>query len=183
MFHKFIIGVSKKKLELLDFAGGIREIVLEITLHSSLDSAGGEQKFLCEVSRLSVLSMILETVERDINITQFSSPAFSESSSFLSGAPLETSFQQNDVISSGGSTSVSADFNSLREFSANSSLQEKFHSRYENYILEDLRVSASVKKRENTGHQFSQAWVGGCSVLGFDITISLSELQVSFFVV
>lgn len=183
MFRKFIIGVSKKKLELLDFAGGIREIVLEITLHSSLDSAGGEQKFLCEVSRLSVLSMILETVERDINITQFSSPAFSESSSFLSGAPLETSFQQNDVISSVGSTSVSADFNSLREFSANSSLQEEFHSRYENYILEDLRVSASVKKRENTGHQFSQAWVGGCSVLGFDITISLSELQVSFFVV
>lgn len=177
------MALQRKKLELLDFAGGIREIVLEITLHSSLDSAGGEQKFLCEVSRLSVLSMILETVERDINITQFSSPAFSESSSFLSGAPLETSFQQNDVISSVGSTSVSADFNSLREFSANSSLQEEFHSRYENYILEDLRVSASVKKRENTGHQFSQAWVGGCSVLGFDITISLSELQVSFFVV
>lgn len=166
-----------------DFSGGIREIVLEITLHSSLDSAGGEQKFLCEVSRLSVLSKILESVERDINITQFSSPAFSESSSFLSGTPLGTSFQQSDVISSGDSTSASGDFNSLREFSANSNLQEDFHSRYKNYILEDLRVSASVKKRENTGHQFSQAWVGGCSVLGFDITISLSELQVSFFVV
>ncbi|KAG7565151.1 Vacuolar protein sorting-associated protein 13 C-terminal [Arabidopsis suecica] len=160
-----------------DEYGGIREIVLEITLHSSLDSAGGEQKFLCEVSRLSVLCKILESVERDINITQFSSPAFSESSSFLSGTPLETSFQQSDVISSGDNTSASGDFNSLREFSANSNLQEDFHSRYKNYILEDLRVSASVKKRENTGHQFSQAWVGGCSVLGFDITISLSELQ------
>ncbi|EFH54003.1 hypothetical protein ARALYDRAFT_485391 [Arabidopsis lyrata subsp. lyrata] len=160
-----------------DEYGGIREIVLEITLHSSLDSAGGEQKFLCEVSRLSVLSKILESVERDINITQFSSPAFSESSSFLSGTPLETSFQQSDVISSGDSTSASGDFNSVREFSANSNLQEDFHSRYKNYILEDLRVSASVKKRENTGHQFSQAWVGGCSVLGFDMTISLSELQ------
>ncbi|CAE6075717.1 unnamed protein product [Arabidopsis arenosa] len=160
-----------------DEYGGIREIVLEITLHSSLDSAGGEQKFLCEVSRLSVLCKILESVERDINITQFSSPAFSESSSFLSGTPLETSFQQSDVISSGDSTSASGDFNSLREFSANSNLQEDFHSRYKNYILEDLRVSASVKKRENTGHQFTQAWVGGCSVLGFDITISLSELQ------
>lgn len=164
---------------MLDFAGGIREIVLDITLHSSFDSAGREQKFLCEVSRLSVLSKILESVERDINITQFSSPAFSESSSFLSGAPL----QQSDVISSGDSTSVSGDFNSLREFSANSNLQEEFHSRYKSYILENLRVSASVKKRENTGHQFSQAWVGGCSVLGFDITISLSELQVPFFVV
>ncbi|EOA26077.1 hypothetical protein CARUB_v10019496mg [Capsella rubella] len=160
-----------------DEYGGIREIVLEITLHSSLDSAGGEQKFLCEVSRLSVLSKILESVERDINITQFSSPAFSESSSFLSGAPLETSFQQNNVISLGGSTSVSADFNSLRDFSANSNSQEEFHSRYKKYLLEDLRVSASVTKRENTGHQFSQAWVGSCSVLGFDITISLSELQ------
>ncbi|XP_010515400.1 PREDICTED: uncharacterized protein LOC104791262 [Camelina sativa] len=160
-----------------DEYGGIREIGLETTLHSSLDSAGGEQKFLCEVSRLSVLSKILESVQRDINITQFSSPAFSETSSSLSGAPLETSFQENDVISSGGSTSVSADFGSQREFSANSNLQEEFHSRYKNYILEDLRVSASVKKRENTGHQFSQAWVGGCSVLGFDITISLSELQ------
>lgn len=117
-------------------------------------------------------------MERDIDITQFSSPAFSESSSFLSGAPL-----QQSEISSGDSTSVSGDFNSIREFSANSNLQEEFHSRYKSYILEDLRVSASVKKRENTGHQFSQAWVGGCSVLGFDITISLSELQVPFFVV
>lgn len=120
-------------------------------------------------------------MERDINITQFSSPAFSESS-FISGAPLETSFQQRDVISSGDSTSVSGDFNGLRESSMNSNLEEEFHSRYKNYILEDLRVSASVKKREITGHQFSQAWEGGCSVLGFDITISLSELQVSFFV-
>lgn len=168
---------------MLDFAGGIREIVLEITLHSSLDSAGREQKFLCEVSGLSVLSKILESVERDINITQFSSPPFSESSSFLSGAPLETSSQQRDVISSGDSTSVSGDFSGRREFSANSNLHEDLHSRYKNYILEDLRVSASAKKRENTDHQFSQAWEGGCSVLGFDITISLSELQVSFFVV
>lgn len=122
-------------------------------------------------------------MEKDINITQFSSPAFSESSSFLSGAPLETSFQQRDVISSGDSTSVSGDFNCLGEFSTSSSLQEEFHSRYKNYILEDLRVSASVKKQEDTGHQFSEAWIGGCSVLGFDVTISLSELQVSFFVV
>ncbi|CAN7110576.1 unnamed protein product [Brassica rapa subsp. narinosa] len=160
----------------VDEYGGIREIVLEITLHSSLDSAGSEQKFLCEVSRLSVLSKILESVERDINITQFSSPAFSESS-FISGAPLETSFQQRDVISSGDSTSVSGDFNGLRESSMNRNLEEEFHSRYKNYILEDLRVSASVKKQEITGHQFSQAWEGGCSVLGFDITISLSELQ------
>lgn len=120
-------------------------------------------------------------MERDINITQFSSPAFSESS-FISGAPLETSFQQRDVISSGDSTSVSGDFNGLRESSMNRNLEEEFHSRYKNYILEDLRVSASVKKQEITGHQFSQAWEGGCSVLGFDITISLSELQVSFFV-
>lgn len=165
---------------MIDFAGGIREIVLEITLHSSLDSAGRDQKFLCEVSRLSVLSKILESVEKDINITQFSSPVFSESSSFTSGAPLETLFQQRDVISSGDSTSVSGDFNGLRESSTNINLQEEFHSRYKNYILEDLRVSASVKKREITGHQFSQAWEGGCSVLGFDITISLSELQVSF---
>lgn len=165
---------------MLDFAGGIREIVLEITLHSSLDSAGREQKFLCEVSRLSVLSKILESVEKDIDITQFSSPVFSESSSFMSGAPLETSFQQKDVISSGDSTSISGDFSGPKEFSTNSNLLEEFHSHYKNYILEDLRVSASVKKRENTGHQYSQAWEGGCSVLGFNITISLSELQVSF---
>lgn len=156
---------------MLDFAGGIREIVLEITLHSSLDSAGRDQTFLCEVSRLSVLSKILESVEKDINITQFSSPAFSESSSFTSGAPVETPFQQRDVISSGDSKSVS---NGLRESSTNSKIQEEAR----NYILEDLRVSASVKKREITGRQFSQAWEGGCSVLGFDITISLSELQV-----
>ncbi|CAH8305702.1 unnamed protein product [Eruca vesicaria subsp. sativa] len=160
-----------------DEYGGIREIVLEINLHSSLDSADREQKFLCEVSRLSVLSNILESVEKDINITQFSSPAFSESSSFMSGAPLETPFQQRNVISSGDSTSVSGDFVGLRESSTNSNLQEELHSRYKNYILEDLRLSASVKKREITGHQFSQAWEGGCSVLGFDITISLSELQ------
>ncbi|KAL0689230.1 hypothetical protein Bca4012_088908 [Brassica carinata] len=178
LVEAFSIDVTQFALGFVcvDEYGGIREIVLEITLHSSLDSTGREQKFLCEVSRLSVLSKILESVEKDINITQISSPAFSESS-FISGAPLETSFQQRDVISSGDSTSVSGDFNDLRESSMNSNLEEEFHSRYKNYILEDLRVSASVKKREITGHQFSQAWEGGCSVLGFDITISLSELQ------
>ncbi|ESQ46725.1 hypothetical protein EUTSA_v10027614mg [Eutrema salsugineum] len=175
----FSIDVTQLALSFVcvDEYGGIREIVLEINLHSSLDLARREQKFLCEVSRVSILSKILESVEKDINITQFSSPPFSESSSFLSGAPLETSFQQRDVISSGDSTSVSGDFNGPREFSTNSNLQEEFHSRYKNYILEELRVSASAMKRENTGHQCSQAWEGGCSVLGFDITISLSELQ------
>ncbi|KFK40709.1 hypothetical protein AALP_AA2G031100 [Arabis alpina] len=161
----------------VDEYGGIREIAVEITLHSSLDSAGREQKFVCEVSRLSVLSKILESVEKDINITQFSSPAFSESSSFLSRAPSEISFQQKDLISSGDRTSISGDLSCPRELSTNSSLLEEFHSRYKNYILEDLRVSASVKKQENTAHQYSQAWEGGCSVLGFDVTISLSELQ------
>ncbi|KAL0876286.1 hypothetical protein Bca101_025991 [Brassica carinata] len=179
LVEAFSIDVTQFALSFVcvDEYGGIREIVLEITLHGSLDSAGRDQKFLCEVSRLSVLSKILESVEKDINITQFSSPAFSESSSFTSGVPLETLFQQRDVISSGDSTSVSGDFNGLRESSTNSNLQEEFHSRYKSYILEDLRVSASVKKREITGHQFSQAWEGSCSVLGFDITISLSELQ------
>ncbi|XP_010558503.1 PREDICTED: uncharacterized protein LOC104827123 [Tarenaya hassleriana] len=156
-----------------DEYGGIRELVLEVNLHIALEMESREKKFLCEISRLSVLSKILENIDKEIHIAQFSSPAFSETSSFLSGAPHQP-FQQRDVISLDDSTSVSGDLDSTRESPMYSDVPGEFYS---GYILKDLRISVFLKKPENDLHQFNDAWVGSCSVVGFDITISLSELQ------
>lgn len=49
---------------------------------------------------------------------------------------------------------------------------------HQNKILNHLFASISAEKPEN-GPMLNQVWVGSGSVSGFDLTISLSEIQVS----
>lgn len=54
---------------------------------------------------------------------------------------------------------------------------EAFCICHQNYILKHLGAFVSVVKSKNNPLELKQAWGGSCYISGFDVTISLYELQ------
>ena len=132
-----------------------------------------------ELPRLSILSQVLKKGNKnEIRIPHFSSVTSDNMSThLLSGDPA--SLQHRDVIIPISDPSCSRDSDSLNGLSAETCAPEVSNFCYQKYILEHLSAFISAQKPLNGPLCLNQAWVGSGSISGFDITISLSVLEVS----
>lgn len=148
--------------------------MLEIDAHMELGITNLQKKFKFELSCLSVLSQFLqEGVENELQIPHFSSVTTNE---LLSGSVVGegTTAQYNDRNHPCDAASCSKVSVFENEFATENCASQVFHLSHQNHILKHLGAFILVEKVENN-------WFGRGSVSGFDMTVSLSELQVKCF--
>ncbi|KAK7346481.1 hypothetical protein VNO80_21001 [Phaseolus coccineus] len=147
-------------------SGCIQEIVVEVDIHMNFELATTGLKLTIDLSRLSILSQTIQRrVEDESAIPHFSSVTSKDlSSQHASGDPLSGfhNFCQLNSISDGSSSK--------------NSLPVQLIS-HENQILKNSRAFLSLERPDNGNMHLSQCWFGIGSLLGFDITLSISEIQ------
>lgn len=154
------------------YAGNVRELVLEVDAHMKLGMSNLEKKFMIDFSRLSILSRFLqESMENESQIPHFSPVGSNDLSSHSVAGEGTVTVQYNNQNGSCNGASCSTNPVSQNEFSMNNCSTEGFRLSHQNYILNHLGAFLSAEKLENH-------WVGIGSISGFDVTISLPELQV-----
>lgn len=180
-------------------AGILQEILFALDVHLDVDM-DERRKFLLRLSKFSIISRILqEGIEQqssEIQISQSSSDVSNHPSSLtvigntteaiaedptipITGGPT-TAFQQmrgipsalDEAGSSGNSISpIESYTDSTRSKVSGLSPQ--------NCILKHLSASLALEKFMSRDIRNQQYWVGGGSISGFEMTISLQEIQVS----
>jgi hypothetical protein len=162
------------------YIGRVREFVLEVDVHLKFKLENMRRKFTFDLSRLSIFSQVFnDIVENEIQIPHFSSVTSNDMvSCSVSGDPAE-GFQHRNEIHLVNEASCSRDPVPQKEFSVENCASEGMHLSDHNCILEQLGASMAVEKPEDGPLHLNQVWVGSGSVSGFDMTISLSEIQVS----
>ncbi|GAY42809.1 hypothetical protein CUMW_069730 [Citrus unshiu] len=154
-----------------DESGNVRELVLDVDAHMKLRMSNLEKKFMIDFSRLSILSRFLqESMENESQIPHFSPVGSNDLSSHSVAGEGTVTVQYNNQNGSFNGASCSTNPVSQNEFSMNNCSTEGFRLSHQNYILNHLSVFLSAEKLENH-------WVGIGSISGFDMTISLPELQ------
>lgn len=154
------------------YAGNVRELVLDVDAQMKLRMSNLEKKFMIDFSRLSILSQFLqESMENESQIPHFSPVSSNDLSSHSVAGEGTVTVQYNNQNGSFNGASCSTNPVSQNEFSTNNCSTEGFRLSHQNYILNHLGAFLSAEKLENN-------WVGIGSISGFDMTISLPELQV-----
>ncbi|XP_057976276.1 uncharacterized protein LOC131163647 isoform X2 [Malania oleifera] len=183
LLESSILNLSQFSLVLVtkDESGGVREFVLEADFRLNLKLVN-KRRFLFDLSRLSILSQMLD--ESGGNESQ--SPHFSSvktidlSSHVVSGDPITACHQVDSFHSVADHASCSSDPASRRESSMNFA-SGAYRLSHQNYILKQLKAFISIENSvpgEEYGPVCSnQVWVGSGSVSGFDVILSLSEVQ------
>lgn len=131
------------------FAGFMQEIVLEVDVQFKFQLENMRRKLKFDLSRLSILSRV-----------------------FLEIVEKEiqiSHFSVNDACSS-------RDPGSEDEYSVPNSLPEAFRL---SHIVKHAGALMSVEMPLSDPLFLNEVWVGSGSISGFDITISLSQIQVS----
>ncbi|KAH0971337.1 hypothetical protein GBA52_023493 [Prunus armeniaca] len=176
----FILNISHFSCVLMieDEHGGMQELVLEVDLHLNFQVTNMRRKLVFDLSRMSILSQAFqEIVENEIQIPHFSSVTSNAfSSDVVSGGSAEFS-HHGDRIHPVNDASCSRDPGPQEEFSVHNSLPEAFRPIHQNYILKHAGAVISVEKPLNDSLCLNEVWVGSGSISCFDITISLSEIQ------
>lgn len=123
-------------------------------------------KLTVELSRLLILSQVThKRVEKEMIIPHFSSVTSKGLSSHLASADPFSEFQNFGELNSDSDASSSKDPTPVQ-------------SSQQNQILKNLRASISLEKPDNDslhGH-----WFGIGCLSGFDMTLSVYEIQVRF---
>lgn len=149
-------------------AGGIREIVLEVDIHLKFELATSGRKLTIELSRLSILSQVIhKRVENETIIPHFSSITSKDLSSHLASADPLSGFQNFDELNSVSDASSSKEPVPVK-------------SSHQNQILKDLRAFMSLERSHYGSLHLSRYWFGIGSLSGFDMKLSLYEVQVNF---
>lgn len=144
-------------------AGGIREIVLEVDIHMKFELATTGRKLKVDLSHLSILSQVIhERVEDETTIPHFSSVTSKDLSSQLALSGFENFVE----------------FNSVNEASSSRG-PVPVKSGHQNQILKDLRAFMSLERPDNGSLHLSRCWFGIGSLSGFDMTLSVPEIQVN----
>ena len=170
---------------LISYAGKVRELVLEADIHLNFELVNMRTKFMLDLSSLSILSQILcGSVENEIQIPHFASGISNGSLSHLLSGDPTIAFQPRDGIHPvPDGASCSSDPVSKKEDLKHNSLYAGFQLSCQRYILKRLRafilLQKSMLETENVPLDIHPVWVGNSSVSGFDMIISLSEIQVS----
>lgn len=187
MHHFSVVPYNHAKVfkYLISYAGKFRELVLEADIRLDLELVNMRKKFMLDLSSLSILSQILcGSVKNEIQIPHFASGISNDLLSHsLPGDPT-IAFQRKDgthPVPDGASSS--SDPVSKKEALMHNSVSEGFQLSCQRYILKRLRafilVQKSMPETENVPLHLYPVWVGNGSVSGFDMIISLSEIQVS----
>ncbi|CAI0554327.1 unnamed protein product [Linum tenue] len=145
------LNVSQLSLVLAveDDSGCFQELVIGVDIHVKLQSNDILTELVFEVSRMSIFSQIAGEQFKTGNRTpHFSSIESNGSSSRPYGNPA--------VTSSGIGSN---------------------HINHQNDILKHLVVSVTAEKQKNGPANLSEVWAGQGSISGFDMTVSLSEIQ------
>ncbi|KAL6993675.1 hypothetical protein U1Q18_011787 [Sarracenia purpurea var. burkii] len=184
----FTIDVSQFCLLIVaaDESGGLQELLIEADFHMKLELVNRNNQFSFDLSRLSILSQILrESVEQqtvEIQIPHFSPLVSSNSSSqSLHGDPT-VAFQHIDGVHLvREDESCSSPRVSGKEPVVDNSVSGVLHLSRQKYILKQLGASIAVEKPvqgEGIRPQLlDPVWVGSGCITGFDMTFSLSEIQ------
>ncbi|XP_028760435.1 uncharacterized protein LOC114719142 isoform X2 [Neltuma alba] len=151
-------------------SGEIREILVEADIHLKLESATTRRKLKFDLSHLSILSQVLHTSEDDeIEIPHFASVTPKVLSSHHASGDFLAGSQNLDELNSVSVASSSRDSVPLKS--------EFLHSIHQKPILKDLRAFMELESPESGSLHLSHSWFGSCSLPGFDVTLSLSEVQ------
>ncbi|QHO47810.1 Vacuolar protein sorting-associated proteinb [Arachis hypogaea] len=142
-------------------SGGIREIILEVDIHLKFESATTGKKLKAELSHLSILSQIThENLEHETTIPHFSSVRMKDFPSQLAFSEFQNSVECH-AVSEGSSSRGPV----------------PFHLSHQNQILKDLRASMSLERPADGSLHLCRCWFGIGSISGFDMTLSISEIQ------
>ncbi|KAI9166047.1 hypothetical protein LWI28_025262 [Acer negundo] len=169
----FTLDMSKFSLVLvIDVEdGGVRELVLEVDARVNLEMTNMQKKFAIDFSRLSFLSQVLqESVENESELPHFSSVTSNESSSCSAAEEGPATVRYYDSNGPFDGASCSKNHVSKNDFAVDNCASDFFRLSHQNYILRHFKAFVSAEKLENY-------WVGSGFISGFDMTISLSELQ------
>ncbi|KAJ7952893.1 Vacuolar protein sorting-associated protein [Quillaja saponaria] len=171
------VDVSKFSLALVleNESGDIGELVIEVDFRLKFERGNTGRKFLFDLSHLSILSQVLRgSVEDESETPHFSSVTSNVlSPHFVSGLPA-SGFQGSDEINSVNDASCSRD---PLPFSLYSSVPKVFKLSHQNHILKHLSASMSVERPEYGPLHLRLVWFGTGSVSSFDITVTLSEVE------
>ncbi|XP_062001830.1 uncharacterized protein LOC133719495 isoform X1 [Rosa rugosa] len=165
--------------------GAVQELVLEIDAHLNVELENMRRKFIFKLSRISILFQVLqEILENQAQSSQVSSVT---SNIFQSHAAsgASTGSQHMDEIHPVNNASSSRGPGSQEERSEHSSLHEVFRLSHHKYILKGQELASSeCESRQEGGTAFisvekplNEVWVGSGTISCFDITISLSQIQ------
>lgn len=154
--------------------------MLEVDVHLKFKLENMRRKFTFDLSRLSIFSQVFhDIVENEIHIPHFSSVTSNDTTSCsVSGDPA-AGFQHRNEIHLVNEASCSRDPVPQKEFSVKNCASEGIRLSHQNCILKRVGAFMTVEKPEDGPLHLNQVWLGNGSVLGFDMTISLSEIQVS----
>ncbi|XP_039010299.1 uncharacterized protein LOC120139014 [Hibiscus syriacus] len=164
----FSFDVSQFSLALIveSESSHIQEFVLELDLVLNLDLDNMQRKFMFKLSRLSIFSQVFQqSGEEEIQILH-SSTQSKLSSQPLSGESSVAFKHENGHFPDGDS------------YSRASASEGFICFRHQDYILKHLTACLSVEKAEVIPLDSEQVWVGSGSISGFDMKITLSELEV-----
>lgn len=157
--------------------------MLEVDIHLKFEWATTGRKLTFDLSRLSILSQVLhKSVEDKTEIPHFSSVTSKGLSSHLASGDSLSRFQNSGELSSVNDASSSRDSRLKKNYNYRS-VSEVLHLRRQNHIMKDLRVLISLERPQNGSLHLYRCWFGSCSLLGFDVTLSLSEIQVIIYTV
>ncbi|CAK9182115.1 unnamed protein product [Ilex paraguariensis] len=170
-----------------DESGKLQELLFEADIHLSLEVANMRRKFSFDILKLSILSQVLrETMEqrtKEIQTPHVSSVMTSGLSGQSTDGNSTIEFEHRDRIHSVDSASCSSTSVSQKESHADNLKTQVLHLSPQNYILKELSAFVAVEQPMArdviSPMHINQAWVGSGSISGFDITVSLPEIQVS----
>ncbi|RAL40781.1 hypothetical protein DM860_008479 [Cuscuta australis] len=185
-FKALSINISQLSLGLMgkDESGGLQELLLETSCEFNLKAP---TIYSFSISKLSIISCSFDmTTEQRIRGTNILSP-FVMSNERDSSSVISSKYEHN--IHSFDDASSSSSHVLQKEIIADDS--EKSHTNNagsqnllaspQNYVLRDLSASLVVEqlvlRKRNGSQQLNYFWVGRGSLLGFDMTISLPEIQ------
>ncbi|XP_039155678.1 uncharacterized protein LOC104457236 [Eucalyptus grandis] len=162
-----------------DKSGVIRELVIEVDIGSNLVTENMRKELVFDFSRLSVLSLVHDqNVDGENYVPHF--PSLSRQMS--SGNPT-IKYGGEDGIASVENATLSEDVPSSSHSVAHNSSMRVFHSRDKKFILKHFGALIHVEKAYCGPGDLNYALVGRGSIAGFDMNISLSEIQIFLSVV
>nr|XP_043638642.1 uncharacterized protein LOC122609764 isoform X2 [Erigeron canadensis] len=168
----FTIDLSQFYLALIarDESGRIQQLLFGADMKLDLKVVNMRKKFSFGLSQLSILSRVLQesTKHQDSGVQTpvMSSSTSSDASYYLISKDMRAALEQTDEIHS-----VATD---------GSSSSSDSHQASESYILKKLScfLEAEEPVRWDSSNSLTlNPWVGSGSISGFDVTVSLRELQ------
>lgn len=154
------------------YAGRLHELLFGADTNLSLKVVNMSKKLSFALPQLSILTRVLQESNKhqssEVLIPLMSSSTSSDTSFNLTSKDIQAALREKDEIQS---VATDAKISSLDS-----------HQSSENYILKKLScfISAEepIPQEPSDNSKLNQPWVGSGSISGFDVTISLPEIQV-----